>query len=103
MNNILLLTLIFTFSIPALSNEKKDSSEFARELMVIGKMSGACGIFKLQIQFQENTGLDGGSKFVERFWRSEAAKLGMSLEEYATQCHDTLKKYTSYSKVFTAE
>jgi hypothetical protein len=103
MHKILFLTLTLIFSIPVLSNEEKDPSEFVRGLMVVGKMSGACGIFNLQIQFQENTGLDGGDNFVERFWSAEAARLGMTLEDYANQCHDTLEKYASYSKMFSSE
>jgi hypothetical protein len=63
-------------------------------LLVIGKASGACGILNLQLQFQSNTKMEGGNEFIVRFWTTEAARLGMTLEEYATtHCTSSLASY----------
>jgi hypothetical protein len=64
-----------------------------QSLLVVGKGSGACGILHLQLQFQGNTKLEGGDEFIVRFWTTEAARLGKTLEEYAAFCVTTVSAY----------
>jgi hypothetical protein len=77
------------------STAQEPSSAITIEsILVIGKASGACGILNLQLQFQTNTKMTGGDEFVVRFWTTEAARLGMTLEEYATKhCQSSLSSY----------
>lgn len=91
---LVLITALLSW--PVSAEEPDSGSEFARSLLVTGKMSGGCGIMKLQIQFQENTGLEGGTNFIARFWTAEAARLGMTLEEYAEQCHKVVGSYREF-------
>ena len=95
---LVLLVLISTSGYP--ENDESSGAEFGQELLSIGKLSGACGIFKLQIEFQENTKLEGGEKFIERFWTTEAARLGKSLEGYAAACHQAVSGYSTYFDFF---
>ena len=66
----------------------------AESLLVVGKAAGACGILDLQLAFQQSTQMAGGNEFVVRFWTTEAARLGMTLPQYATEhCKSSLESY----------
>ena len=96
MKNFITMGLALTLSTFTLASEL-DSSEFGLEILAVGKMSGACGIFKLQIEFQENILMPGGIEFIERFWTTEAARLGVSLQDYAKQCGEYVEAYKKFS------
>lgn len=64
-----------------------------QSFLVVGKAAGACGIFTQQLTFQETTQMAGGNEFVVRFWTTEAARLGMSMQQYVDQCKTTLASY----------
>ena len=99
MKNFITMGLALTLSTLTLASEL-DSSEFGREILAVGKMSGACGIFKLQIDFQENTLMPGGIEFIERFWTTEAARLGVSLQDYAKHCGESVEAHKRFSALF---
>ncbi|WP_373000183.1 hypothetical protein [Marinobacter sp.] len=82
------------------SEESEELGNLAQSMLVVGKMTGNCGILHLQIQFQENTKLEGGAKFITRFWTAEAARLGMSLEEFGKQCNEVVDKYDAWFEAF---
>ena len=50
----------------------------------------------MMADFQKRTQMDGGDDFLFRFWTMEAARLGMTLKEYATQCAAAYKNYKDY-------
>ncbi len=62
-------------------------------LMAVSKMAGACGILDEMIHFQEITKMSGGDDFVARFWGAEAARLGLSMQQYSEQCDQALLAY----------
>lgn len=64
-----------------------------REILATAKMAGACGILDSQLHFQKTTRLDGGEKFVFRFWSTEATRLGKTLREYSDQCNQAVSAY----------
>lgn len=70
------------------------------QVLALGKLTGGCGILKLQMEFQENTKLKGGDEYLARFWTTEATRLGMSVEQYAKQCVVATKSYTEYWALF---
>lgn len=70
-----------------------------QSFLVVGKAAGACGILTQQLIFQETTQMSGGNEFVVRFWTTESARLGMSLEQYAEHCK---RSVSSYDKMFQA-
>jgi hypothetical protein len=99
--SFLILIVFFNFSITNVSaNENKTDSGGAENigliLLATGKLTGACGIMKLQLEFQENTKLDNGYKFIARFWTAEAARLGKTLEKYAADCAVTVNNYDDF-------
>lgn len=65
-------------------------------LMSVSKMAGACGILDEMIHFQTVTKMPGGDDFVPRFWTAEAARLGMSIQQYSEQCDQTLQAYGKF-------
>jgi hypothetical protein len=67
--------------------------------LVVGKASGACGILTQQLQFQESTQMAGGNEFVVRFWTTEAARLGMTMQQYVEHCTSTLSSYAKLSEM----
>ncbi len=70
-----------------------------REILAIAKIAGACGILNSQIHFQESTKLDGGELFVTRFWTTEAARLGKTVQEHSAHCDQAI---TAYDKMWQA-
>jgi hypothetical protein len=61
--------------------------------LVVGKSAGACGILTQQLTFQETTQMSGGNEFFIRFWTTEAARLGMTLEQYVEHCKTAVSSY----------
>lgn len=88
-----LIIILLVLSSTAFAN---DENSFAKGLLATGKLTGNCGIFKLQLDFQDNTELKGGEDFLARFWTMEAARLGLSLEEFVNNCHKIVEKYNTY-------
>ncbi|OFW02266.1 MAG: hypothetical protein A3J29_23100 [Acidobacteria bacterium RIFCSPLOWO2_12_FULL_67_14b] len=70
-----------------------------QSFLVVGKAAGACGILTQQLTFQETTQMSGGNEFVVRFWTTESARLGMTLEQYAEHCK---RSVSAYDKMFQA-
>ena len=89
MKKTILMVLFF-----ACQNAIADDGDFGKKLLVVGKFSGGCGILVQQMIFQESTGLDNGDKFITRFWMAEAARLGMTLEDYSSQCKTVNEEYS---------
>lgn len=86
---IAFVSLAFVFSVPAFAQE--DTS--TQGILAAAKMSGACGILDLLIQFQKSTHMEGGDEFVSRFWSVEAARLGMSVEQLSSTCDQSISFY----------
>lgn len=79
----LVLSLVVT---SGTSSQETKESDPVGELIALSKFTGGCGILSLQGQFQQNTKLEGGEQFMFRFWSTEAARIGMTLEKYVEQC-----------------
>lgn len=86
---IAFVLLAFEFSVPASAQD--DTS--TQGILAAAKMSGACGILDLLIQFQKSTLMEGGDEFVSRFWSVEAARLGMSVEQLSSTCDQSIFFY----------
>jgi hypothetical protein len=97
MRRVLLAVAVMVASNPSQAQKKEEN--LLHTLLVVGKGSGACGILTLQIQFQEGTKMSGGNEFVGRFWTTEAARLGMTLDQYGKFCAKTLDAYDTYWKM----
>jgi hypothetical protein len=97
---IVCLALLLSINFAQGAEESEELGNLAQGMLVVGKMTGSCGILNLQIQFQENTEIAGGVKFISRFWTAEAARLGMTLEEFGQQCNEVVSKYETYFEAF---
>jgi len=82
------------------ANAQKELS--IQEVMSISKMAGACGILDLMIHFQKTTKISGGNEFVTRFWATEAARLGLSMQAYSDQCNQSIEAYDKLWNVMEA-
>jgi len=82
-------TLAVALAIPA-SAQNEPSGQ---GLLVIAKMTGACGVLNSMIQFQTSTRMPGGEEFVARFWNVEAARLGLTVQQLSDQCDDSIAAY----------
>lgn len=78
----ILATLIISSTCTAASIGSDELSS----LLATAKLSGMCGAIGQMAQFQESTDMPGGGEFVVRFLRTEAARLGWSVEEFQERC-----------------
>ena len=62
-------------------------------VMATSKIAGACGILDSTIHFQKTTQMLGGDDFLSRFWVAEAARLGLSMQEYVDRCNQAIALY----------
>ncbi|SDW58920.1 hypothetical protein SAMN05421882_101756 [Nitrosomonas communis] len=98
--NLRLLTIYAAFwgsLCPSTAIAKEELS--MQEILSIAKMTGACGILQAQSAFQVNTKLEGGDKFIERFWSTEAARLGKPPDQYIKDCQASIAAYESMWKL----
>lgn len=66
----------------------------ARGLLSVAKMADTCGVLDSMIQLQKTTKLPGGDDFVVRFWSTEAARLGMTVQQLSEKCNRSVAAYT---------
>ena len=62
-------------------------------ILAVAKIAGACGILDSTIHFQKTTQMPGGDDFISRFWVAEAARLGLSMQEYSDRCNQAIALY----------
>ena len=89
---IVILTILFaTLSLGkvAFALDKVDP----QGVLAISKIVGACGVLDSLIQFQSATKLAGGDEFVVRFWQTEAARLGYSVDQLSKNCSSSIAAY----------
>lgn len=65
----------------------------ARGLLSVAKMAGACGVLDSMIQLQKTTKLPGGDDFVVRLWSTEAARLGLTVQQLSEKCNQSVAAY----------
>ncbi|HHR6170838.1 TPA: hypothetical protein ACS71B_000536 [Providencia alcalifaciens] len=70
--------------------------ETIKDLMLVSKYSGMCGVFYQLTRFQETTQMDKGDEFLERFMNTELARMNLKPEEFVKNCNDATKTYETY-------
>ena len=95
----ILLSLGLSVSVWAVDSKDIEIETF----LSLGKFVGACGIMELQLQFQHSTDAQNGDEFIKRFWTGEAARLYMTLDEYAAKCDETAVTYANVIEAFAAK
>ncbi|HFD3847284.1 hypothetical protein [Serratia marcescens] len=79
----------------------KVEMKIVRALMLTSKWSGMCGMYGSMVQFQDNTKMPGGDEFLERYIKTELARLDMSFVEFARSCKSAVETYDSYYNMKT--
>ena len=99
------LSLRLTICIPllffgqnVLAVEKSQS--IAQDLLIASKFSGGCGIIIQMATFQQSTKMPGGDEFLERFLKTESARVGMTVKNYLEQCRTSSEIYQTYYNGF---
>lgn len=91
----ILLSLGLSVSVWA---EDKPEDNPTVQILATAKMTGACGIMNSQFMFQEVTLMPSGNEFLLRYWKTEATRLGMSLEEFISNCGSSVSEYDAMMK-----
>lgn len=85
-----IVPLLLVAALHAATAAEQDS---AQDLLVISKMAGVCGVMQQMAAFQTSTKMPGGAEFIERFWRTEFARLGKSQEQFFRECEQSIALY----------
>lgn len=97
----LLNALLFSLGFSVACFAEDDLS--IESLMALGKLTGACGIMNSQIVFQQTTGMPEGDEFLVRYWTTEAARLGMTIEKYGASCSQSIDSYDQFIAAINAQ
>ena len=73
------------------------------DILIAAKFAGACGILDSTINFQSTTQMQGGDEFVARYWATEAARLGMTMQQYSDQCNKAIRVYSEAYKALESK
>lgn len=85
----ILLMLTVTFAWPA----SADDASIVQDMALASKFAGVCGVMQQMATFQKSTQMPGGDKFIERFWKTEFARLGKSQETFFRECEGAIAIY----------
>ena len=89
---------LLVFGQNVLAAEKSQS--IAQDLLIASKFSGGCGIIIQMATFQQSTKMPGGDEFLERFLKTESARVGMTVKNYLEQCRTSSEIYQTYYNGF---
>jgi len=95
---IVFLLLLFPLLLNAEESSKNKYDEIVG-MMVVAKATGMCGVLSQLIRFQDTTKMKGGDEFIMRFLKTEAARLGHTVETFVGQCPDVIEKYKGYMEL----
>lgn len=93
--------LLIILSFIGIAHAQNDLS--GQEVMAISKIAGACGIFNSMVYFQKATKMPEGEEFMNRFWNTEATRLGISMGEYIDKCNRSIEVYDHLWKAMEPE
>jgi hypothetical protein len=73
------------------------------ELLATTKYAGFCGALKQLAAFQETTQMAGGDDLILRFTNTEAARLGVTVENMMQTCVGAVKVYNDFVATIHAD
>lgn len=80
------------------SAEQDEGMKAFNDAIVNAKFAGTCGAYKQMADFQEATQMPGGDEFVNRFGATEVARLGVSIEDFASLCAKAINSYNNMNR-----
>jgi hypothetical protein len=87
----ILALLVLTFSMPV-ALRAEDTID-PQGILAIAKITGACGIMDEMVSFQKKTKMEGGDDFVFRFWQTESARQGKTVQQMHDDCNKAISAY----------
>jgi hypothetical protein len=93
----LVLCFLFFASVCAGGVAHAQSAIDPRGILAVAKITGACGVIKSMYDFQESTQMEGGDAFLARWLAMESARRGMTPEEVAQECNNSIDAYNNFS------
>jgi len=90
-----LLSLILALPASAENIVLSENIELSEVLFLVSlsRSAGICDQFKNQIAFAQEAKFEGASKPIISYWTIEAAKSGLSFEQYTESCVKILDEY----------
>lgn len=101
--NLRSLLVIGVIILPFSSSIAAEEGMDPQALLAIAKIAGACGIMDQMIDFQKKTKMQGGDEFVTRFWQTESARLGNTVEQMSVDCDKAITVYDRFRKAIEAD
>ena len=96
LNRFTMVLLVLAFSMPA-SLRAEDKID-PQGILAIAKITGACGIMDEMVSFQKKTKMEGGDDFVFRFWQTESARQGKTVQQMHDDCNQAISAYETLWK-----
>ena len=90
---LLLFVIVFSNAIT-----RADDLSTVQGTLAVAKFTGGCGILESMVNFQKATQMPGGGDFITRFWTTEAARLGFSMQQYVDNCNKSTEMYNQIWK-----
>lgn len=75
-------------------------ASIVQDMALASKFAGVCGVMQQMATFQKSTQMPGGDQFIERFWKTEFARLGKSQETFLRECEGAI---AIYDKIMAAQ
>ena len=97
------INFVLLFILLAPSMIQANENEAILDMLVTAKLTGMCGMMKQMTSFQEATRMEGGDQFIIRFFRVEAARLGVTVEELLVKCKVSTSAYNKYVEMFRSD
>lgn len=85
----LTIALALLLSFPATAGD----SSAIQHLALVSKFAGVCGVMQQMAAFQRTTQMPGGAQFIERFWKTEFARLGKTQATFFRECEAAIAAY----------
>lgn len=97
LNKSLLIPAAFFAMNSSIAFAKNEPS--MREVLSVANMTGVCMVLQSMSDYQATNKLAGGDEFIDKFWTSEAAKLGKKPEQFVKDCQITIDGYEKLWKL----
>ena len=102
MFNAILVSLVLV--LPAnLSMAQIKDTDMVLVITTNAKLAGMCGTIRQMTAFQGTTQMPGGNDFLVRFIKTEAARLGMGLQDFLSQCVTISQQHAEYMRLLSGE
>jgi len=90
-----LLTLLLFVTVASLPARAQGVSP--QSVLMIANVAGECDVLYSMVEFQKKNNINGGQEYVAKFWASESAKMGLTVEQLSERCSKASAAYEKLS------